>query len=182
MTGPNRPHSSLRPQAHTHIQWASCTLRQSRRETLLSLPGKSRARSQGALRNAPSEESTGDSFLWDTYCRLPFGAGRPLSWNVENQGWFLCRNSVWEGTGNAGYVQRLRTPSQKVVLGPLAALISSLGKLPPEGSHSAFCVLLKARAPTHVLVAHSILGALHPKWSGPTTSEWHQEDRKDNAH
>lgn len=61
-TSPHRFCSSVRPQAHAHIQWGMCTLRQSRKEPSAEPagggagPGKSRARSQGALRNAPSKE------------------------------------------------------------------------------------------------------------------------------
>lgn len=52
----------------------------------------------------------------------------------------------------------------------------------PEGSHPASHVLLKASSSILVLIAYSILGTLKPRWSDSTTSEPHQEDRKDSSH
>lgn len=94
-TSPRRHCSSLRPQAHTHTQRGLRTLRQSRRETLLSLPvkepglGSPGPDPKGPSGMLPLRITAGDGFLWDSYCRLPFGgADGPLSQNVENEGGF----------------------------------------------------------------------------------------------
>lgn len=109
-TSPHRLRSSLSPQAHTHIQGGLYTLRQSRKEPepLPSLPGKSRARSPGALRNAPSEKCRGQLPV-GLMLPPPFLGGRQASaLECGERGWFLCRNSMGEGTSDVGYVQRLR--------------------------------------------------------------------------
>lgn len=127
--------------------------------------------------------SVGDSFLWDSCYCLPFlGAGRPLHWNVENEGGFYVE-IVWgrvqvtldtcKGSGDL---------AKRLSWGHLQGYTRLWAKLPPEGSHPASHVLLKASSPILVLIAYRILGTPQPEGSGSTTSEQHREDRKDTAH
>lgn len=186
-TSPRRHCSLLRPQAHTHIQRGLRTLRQSRRETLLSLPvkepglGSPGPDPKGPSGMLPLQSSAGDSFLWDSYCRLPFGGRQASEPECGERGWFLCRNNVWEDMSDAGYVQRLERPGQKVVRGPLANLLAPLGKARSGRAHTASHVILKASSLTLALIGLSILGTLQPEWSGSTASGRHQEGRRDSA-
>lgn len=184
-TSPHRLRSSLRPQVHAHIQWGMCALRQSRKKPACggAGPGKSRARSQGALRNAPSDEKCRGQL--PVGFMLPFGGRQPSELECGEGGWFLCRNSVGEGASDAVCCVRAKAQGTRLRGCPgdhLQGYRLLWEKPPPKGPHPASRVLRKASSSILVLIAYNMLGTLQPEWSGSIKSERPQEDRKDSSH
>lgn len=182
-TSPHKLCSSLGPKAHTHVQRGMCTLRQSRKKSLQSLP----VRELGL--GSPGPDPKGPQGMLPlrscASCGIRAaaslsGADRPLSWNVENEVGFYVE-TVWGRVQVmlAGYVQRIRGRGQEVVLGSFAGLHT-----PSKGfTHTVSHVLLKTSASILALIlVPSILGTLQPAWSGSTISERHLKDRRDSAH